>query len=85
MQSQSQSISVFTNKEGRVELREVNGKKSVSVFDAAGKEQYAGPYDTAADKANVPAALRDRVEKAAAAAQGAPAPSGGKTAAKISL
>ncbi|NBV46484.1 MAG: PDZ domain-containing protein [Planctomycetia bacterium] len=85
VQSQSQSISVFTNQEGRVELREVNGKKSVSVFDAAGKEQYAGPYDTDADKANVPAALRERVEKAAAAAQGAPAPSRGKPAAKISL
>ncbi|MFZ4731741.1 MAG: PDZ domain-containing protein [Pirellulales bacterium] len=88
VQSQSQSISVFSSAEGRVELRTVNGKKTVSVFDAAGKEQYAGPYDTDADRAAVPEALRDRVEKAAAASDGVrvdPAQATGKQAKKISL
>jgi hypothetical protein len=88
VQSQSQSISVFSSAEGRVELRTVNGKKTVSVFDAAGKEQYAGPYDTDADRAAVPEALRDRVEKAVAASDGVrvdPAQATGKQAKKISL
>jgi len=88
VQTQSQSIAVFSSGEGRVELRNVNGKKTVSVFGADGKEQYAGPYDTDADKAKVPEALRDRVEKAAAASDGVrvdPAPATGKPAKKISL
>lgn len=88
VQTQSQSISVFSSGEGRVELRNVNGKKTVSVYGADGKEQYAGPYDTDADKAKVPEAVRDRVEKAAAAADGVrvdPAPATGKPAKKISL
>jgi len=65
-QTQTQSIAVFTDGDGRVEFRETNGKKRVSVFGSDGSEQYSGAYDTDADKANVPEALRDRVAKAAA-------------------
>lgn len=65
-QTQSQSIAVFTDGDGRVEFRDTNGKKRVSVFGADGSEQYSGAFDTEADKANVPEALRDRVAKAAA-------------------
>lgn len=65
-QTQSQSIAVFADGDGRVEFRDTNGKKRVSVFGADGSEQYSGAYDTDADKANVPEALRGRVGKAAA-------------------
>lgn len=65
-QTQSQSIAVFADGDGRVEFRDTNGKKRVSVFGADGSEQYSGAFDTDADKANVPEALRDRVAKAAA-------------------
>lgn len=65
-QTQTQSIAVFTDGDGRVEFRDTNGKKRVSVFGADGSEQYSGAFDTDADKANVPEALRDRVGKAAA-------------------
>jgi len=64
--TQSQSIAVFADGDGRVEFRDTNGKKRVSVFGADGSEQYSGAFDTDADKANVPEALRDRVAKAAA-------------------
>ena len=64
-QTQSQSIAMFTDAEGRVEFRDTNGTKRVIVFGADGQEQYSGAYDTDADRAAVPEALRARVGRAA--------------------
>lgn len=61
--AQSQSTSVFANDEGQVILRETNGVRTVTILDAAGKQQYAGPF-APGDIEKVPAELRGRVEQA---------------------
>ena len=68
VQSQSQSVSIVANDDGRVELREVNGKRTVTILDKAGTQQYTGPLDTPEDRKAIPEALRSRVEQAEASA-----------------
>ena len=68
VQSQSQSVSIVANDDGRVELREVNGKRTVTILDKAGAQQYSGPLDTQEDREKIPAELRSRVEQAEASA-----------------
>jgi len=68
VQSQSQSVSIVSNDDGQVELREVNGKRTVTILDKAGAQQYTGPLDTREDREKIPAALRRRVEQAEASA-----------------
>jgi len=68
VQSQSQSVSIVANDDGRVELREVNGKRTVTILDKAGTQQYTGPLDTPDDRKAIPEALRSRVEQAEASA-----------------
>ena len=68
VQSQSQSVSIVANDEGRIELREVNGKRTVTILDKAGIQQYTGPLDSNEDREKIPAALRGRVEQAEASA-----------------
>ena len=68
VQSQSQSVSIVANDDGRVELRETNGKRTVTILDKAGAQQYAGPLDTREDREKIPAELRRRVEQAEASA-----------------
>ena len=68
VQPQSQSVSIVANDDGRVELREVNGKRTVTILDKAGAQQYSGPLDTQEDREKIPAELRSRVEQAEASA-----------------
>jgi hypothetical protein len=68
VQSQSQSVSIVANDDGRVELRETNGKRTVTILDKSGAQQYAGPLDTQEDREKIPAELRSRVEQAEASA-----------------
>ena len=66
VQSQSQSMTVFTNDDGQVEIRETNGDRRVTISDTAGMKQYEGTLNTPADREAIPEALRSRVEKAEA-------------------
>lgn len=68
VQSQSQSVSIVANDDGRVELRETNGKRTVTILDKSGAQQYTGPLDTQEDREKIPAELRGRVEQAEASA-----------------
>jgi hypothetical protein len=68
VQSQSQSMTVFTNDAGRVEIRETNGDRRVMIADKAGVRQYEGPLNSPADREAIPEALRGRVEQAEASA-----------------
>jgi hypothetical protein len=68
VQSQSQSVSIVANDDGRVELRETNGKRTVTILDKSGAQQYTGPLDSQEDREKIPAALRGRVEQAEASA-----------------
>ena len=68
VQSQSQSVSIVANDDGRVELRETNGDRRVTISDKAGMKQYEGPLNSPADREAIPEALRSRVEQAEASA-----------------
>ena len=68
VQSQSQSVAIVANDDGRVELREVNGKRTVTILDKAGAQLYTGPLDTQEDREAIPEALRGGVEQAEAVA-----------------
>ena len=68
VQSQSQSVSIVANDDGRVELREINGKRTVTILDKAGAQQYSGALDSKEDREKIPAELRSRVEQAEASA-----------------
>jgi hypothetical protein len=68
VQSQSQSVSIVANDDGQVELREVNGKRTVTILDKSGAQQYTGPLDSKEDREKIPTALRGRVEQAEASA-----------------
>ena len=68
VQSQSQSVSIVANDDGRVELRETNGQRTVTILDKSGAQQYTGPLDTQEDREKIPAELRSRVEQAEASA-----------------
>ena len=68
VQSQSQSVSIVANDDGRVELREINGKRTVTILDKSGAQQYTGALDTQEDREKIPAELRGRVEQAEASA-----------------
>lgn len=68
VQSQSQSVSIVANDDGRVELRETNGQRTVTILDKAGAQQYTGPLDSQEDREKIPAELRSRVEQAEASA-----------------
>jgi hypothetical protein len=65
---QSQTLTLFADNEGRVEIRETNGKRTVTVLDTAGEPQYTGPLDSPEDREKIPAELRGRVEQAEASA-----------------
>lgn len=68
VQSQSQSVSIVANDDGRVEIREINGKRTVTILDKAGAQQYTGALDSQEDREKIPAELRSRVEQAEASA-----------------
>jgi hypothetical protein len=58
-----QHVIVHSDERGKVEIRETNGKRTVTIKDRAGKEMHAGPLDTDADRKKVPAAFRGMVEE----------------------
>ena len=68
VQSQSQSVSIVANDDGRVELRETNGKRTVTILDKSGAQQYSGALDSKEDREKIPTELRSRVEQADASA-----------------
>lgn len=68
VQSQSQSVSIVANDDGSVELREINGKRTVTILDKSGAQQYTGALDSKEDREKIPAELRSRVEQAEASA-----------------
>lgn len=68
VQSQSQSVSIVANDDGRVELRETNGKRTVTILDKSGTQQYSGALDSQEDREKIPAELRSRLEQAEASA-----------------
>ncbi|MGB6223346.1 S1C family serine protease [Haloferula sp.] len=51
------------DEEGSIEVKGVDGQKDVRVFDKAGKLVWEGPYDTEEDKAAVPPAIRERIDR----------------------
>jgi hypothetical protein len=72
-----QHVIVHSDEPGKVEIRETNGKRTVTIKDRAGKEMHAGPLDTDADRKKVPAAFRgmvDEVEKQLGGVQSAVRP-----------
>ncbi len=59
----SQKVIVHTDQRGTVEIRETDGKRTVTVQDPAGREVHAGPLDTDADRETLPEAFRGMVEE----------------------
>ena len=57
----SQKVVVNSDQRGTVEIRETDGKRTVTVKDPTGKEVHAGPLDTEADREQVPEAFRGMV------------------------
>ena len=49
----SQKVIVHSDQRGTVEIRETDGKRTVTVKDPAGQEVHAGPLDTDADRAAI--------------------------------
>jgi len=60
----SQSVTVMSDGDGSVEIRETDGKRTVTIKDPAGQEVYSGPLADAADREQVPEAFRDKVRSA---------------------
>lgn len=54
-----------SNDQGSVEIQETDGRRTVRVKDAGGREVHAGPLDTDADWQAVPEAFRDMVRSVA--------------------
>jgi hypothetical protein len=73
----TQSTLVSTDGDGTVEIREVNGKRTVTIRDAEGSEVHAGPLDSDSDREQVPEKFRDKVRKLEAQT-----PGGAKSSAK---
>lgn len=62
--TQSKSVVTVADSDGTIEVNDINGKRSVSIKDAAGTEIYSGALDTAADHEAVPGKFRARVKDA---------------------
>jgi serine protease Do len=60
----SQSVTVMSDGDGSVEIRETDGKRTVTIKDPAGQEVYSGPLGDAADREQIPKAFRDKVRSA---------------------
>ena len=56
------SVTLMDN-DGSITLKTVDGKKEVVVKNKEGKTLFEGPYQTEQDKAAVPDAVRERIEK----------------------
>jgi len=60
----SQRMSVVSDDDGSIELRETDGVRSVRVKDRAGREVYAGPLGEEADWGRIPEDYREKVRAA---------------------
>lgn len=70
----SQKVIVHSDQRGTVEIRETDGKRTVTVKDLAGQEVHAGPLDGGADRDKVPEAFRGMVEEVEGRLGGGPKP-----------
>lgn len=70
---QSQSVVTIVDGDGSVEINDSNGKRSVKIEDASGKEVYSGALNTEADRAAVPEKFRAKVKDAEGRIQAPPA------------
>lgn len=61
---QSQSAVTIADTEGSVEINDTNGKRTVIVKDASGKEIHSGPLNSEADHDAVPEKFRGKVKDA---------------------
>ncbi|MCE9520501.1 MAG: PDZ domain-containing protein [Verrucomicrobia bacterium] len=61
---QSQSVVTIADTEGTVEINDSNGKRTVKVKDASGKEIHSGPLNTEADHEAIPEKFRAKVKDA---------------------
>lgn len=59
----SQKVIVHSDQRGTVEIRETDGKRTVTIKDPAGREVHAGPLDADADREKLPEAFRGMVEE----------------------
>jgi len=62
--AQSQSVVTLVDGDGTVEINDSNGKRSVKIRDASGKETYSGALNTEADHDAVPEKFRAKVKDA---------------------
>ena len=53
---------VFSDDKGEIRIETVDGKKMLTAKDAAGKELFRGPVETAEDRAKIPEEVRKRFE-----------------------
>ena len=53
---------VFSDGQGEIRIETVDGKKMLTAKDAAGKELFRGPVETAEDKAKIPPEVLKRFE-----------------------
>jgi hypothetical protein len=60
----SQSVTVMSDAEGSVEIRDTDGERSVTIKDPAGQEVYSGPLAGDADREKIPEAFREKVRSA---------------------
>jgi len=70
----SQKVVVNSDERGTVEIRETDGKRTVTVKDPTGKEVHSGPLDTDADREQVPEAFRGMVGEVEGRPGGRPKP-----------
>jgi len=54
----SQRVVAHADQRGAVEIRETDGRRTVTVRDPTGRQVHAGPLDTDADRRRIPAAFR---------------------------
>lgn len=59
----SRNMVVVADERGTVEIREADGKRTVTVKDPSGEQVHKGPLDTEADRERVPEAFRGMVEE----------------------
>ena len=60
----SQSVTVMSDAEGSVEVRDTDGERTVTIKDPAGQEVYSGPLAGDADREKIPEAFREKVRAA---------------------
>lgn len=60
----SQSVTVMSDGDGSVEIRDTDGERTVTIKDPTGREIYSGSLAGDADREQVPEAFRDKVRSA---------------------